>query len=112
MPLTTTEFGTIRIGHSRATLDSVVHHYMLGASADQIVESFPSLKLGDICTVIPYYLANRESVEEYLNRQEAEADAPAARERVRPNTAEGNTSTTRAHSCSLGNSAVNERLRD
>jgi len=75
VPLTTTEFGTIRVGHSRVSLDSVVHHYELGASAEQIAESFPSLELGDIYTVLAYYLANRESVEDYLKRQEAEAGA-------------------------------------
>ena len=75
VPLTTTEFDTIRVGHSRVSLDSVVHHYKLGASAEQIAESFPSLELGDVYTVIAYYLANREYVEEYLKQQETEADA-------------------------------------
>jgi len=75
VPLTTTEFGTIRVGHSRVSLDSVVHHYKHGATAERIAESFPSLDLADIYAVIAYYLAHRESVEEYLRQQEAEADA-------------------------------------
>ncbi|HXU35962.1 MAG TPA: DUF433 domain-containing protein [Blastocatellia bacterium] len=74
VPLTTTEFGTIRVGSSRVSLDSVVHHYKQGATAERIAESFPSLELGDIYAVIAYYLANRESVEAYLQTQEAEAD--------------------------------------
>jgi uncharacterized protein (DUF433 family) len=74
VPLTTTEFGTIRIGQSRVSLDSVVYHYKQGATAESIAESFPSLNLPDIYAVIAYYLANRESVEEYLRQQEAEAD--------------------------------------
>lgn len=75
VPLTHTEFGTIRVGRSRVSLDSIVHHYKQGATAERIAESFPSLDLADIYAVIAYYLANRESVEEYLQRQEAEADA-------------------------------------
>ena len=75
VPLTTTEFGTIRVGSSRVSLDSVVHHYKQGATAERIAESFPSVDLADIYAVIAYYLANRESVEEYLKRQEADADA-------------------------------------
>jgi uncharacterized protein (DUF433 family) len=75
VPLTTTEFGTIRVGLSRVSLDSVVQHYKQGATAERIAESFPSLDLANIYAVIAYYLANRESVEEYLQRQEAEADA-------------------------------------
>lgn len=74
VPLTTTEFGTIRVGSSRVSLDSVVHHYKQGATAERIAESFPSLELADIYAVIAYYLANRESVEAYLQTQEAEAD--------------------------------------
>jgi uncharacterized protein (DUF433 family) len=75
VPLTTTEFGTIRIGQSRVSLDSVVYHYKQGATAESIAESFPSLNLPDIYAAIAYYLANRESVEEYLQTQEAEAKA-------------------------------------
>lgn len=75
VPLTATEFGTIRVGSSRVSLDSVVHHYKQGATAERIAESFPSLDLTDIYAVIAYYLANRDSIEEYLQRQEAEADA-------------------------------------
>ncbi|HSB10911.1 MAG TPA: DUF433 domain-containing protein [Blastocatellia bacterium] len=75
IPLTTTEFGTIRVGDSRVSLDSIIHHYNLGATAEQIAASFPSLNLADIYAVIAYYLANRESVEEYLKQQEAQADA-------------------------------------
>jgi uncharacterized protein (DUF433 family) len=74
VPLTTTEFGTIRVGNSRVSLDSVVYHYEQGATAERIAESFPSLDLAEIYAVIAYYLANRESVQEYLRRQEAEAD--------------------------------------
>ena len=73
--LTTTEFGSIRVGNSRVSLDSVVHHYKQGASAERIAGSFPSLDLADIYAVIAYYLTNRDAVEAYLKTQEAEADA-------------------------------------
>jgi Uncharacterized conserved protein len=74
VPLTKSEFGTIRVGRSRVSLDSVIHLYRQGGSAERIAECFPSLNLADIYAVIAYYLANRESVEEYLRQQEAEAD--------------------------------------
>jgi uncharacterized protein (DUF433 family) len=75
VPLTLTEDGTIRITGSRVSLDSVVHHYKLGATAEQIAQRFPSLQLADIYAVIAYYLTHREAVEEYLEQQEAEGDA-------------------------------------
>ena len=75
VPLSVTEHGTIRVKGSRVSLDSIVHHFKLGATAEQIAQSFPSLGLGDIYSAIAYYLAHQEVVEEYLGQQEAEADA-------------------------------------
>jgi uncharacterized protein (DUF433 family) len=74
LPLRLTEDGTIRVAASRVSLDSVVHHYKLGASAEQIAQKFPALDLADVYAAIAYYLNNKESVEEYLRRQEAEGD--------------------------------------
>ena len=74
VPFTVTEQGTIRIADSRVSLDSVVHHYKLGATAEQIAYSFPSLSLPDIHLAIAYYLTHREEVEQYLRQQQVEAD--------------------------------------
>lgn len=74
MPLRLTEDGTIRIADSRVSLDSVVQHYKLGASAEQIAQKFPSLDLADVYAAITYFLNHEETVEEYLRQQEAEGD--------------------------------------
>lgn len=70
MPLQLTEDGTIRIGESRVSLDSVIHHSTLGASAEQIAQKFPAIDLADVYAAISYYLNNEDSVEEYLQQQE------------------------------------------
>jgi uncharacterized protein (DUF433 family) len=75
VPLTLTEDGTIRITGSRVSLDSIAHHFKLGATAEQIAQKFPSLALADIYAAITYYLSHRDAVEEDLKQQEAEADA-------------------------------------
>ena len=74
MPLRITEDGTIRIADSRVSLDSVLHHYKLGASAEQIAQKFPALDLADVYAAISYYLNHEETVEEYLRQQEASGD--------------------------------------
>ena len=74
MPLRLTQDGTIRIANSRVSLDSVVHHYKLGASAEQIAQKFPALDLADVYAAITYYLSHEETIEEYLRQQEAEGD--------------------------------------
>lgn len=70
MPLVITEHGTIRIKGSRVSLESIVHHFKLGATAEQIVQSFPSLSLGEVYSNIAYYLTHRQDFEEYLQQQE------------------------------------------
>ena len=74
VPLILTADGTIRIKGSRVSLDSVAYHFKLGATAEQIAHKFPSLELADIYAVITYYLNHRETVDEYLRRQETESD--------------------------------------
>ena len=74
LPLRLTEDGTIRIADSRVSLDSVVQHYKLGASAEQIAQKFPALDLADVYAAITYYLNHEEAIEEYLRQQEAKGD--------------------------------------
>ncbi|MEK6299863.1 MAG: DUF433 domain-containing protein [Acidobacteriota bacterium] len=74
-PLTQWEDGTIRITGSRVPIDTVIHHFRLGATAEEIGYKFSSLRLADIYGAIYYYLAHRKDVEEYLRQQEAAADA-------------------------------------
>ena len=74
LPLRLTEDGTIRVAGSRVSLDSVVHHYKLGASAEQIAQKYPALDLADVYAAITYYLHHEEEVEEYLRQQEVKGD--------------------------------------
>src|SRR5260370_13474228 len=74
MPLRLAEDGTIRIATSRVSLDSVLQHYKLGASAEQIAQKFPAVDLADVYTAISYYLNHKETVEQYLREQEAKGD--------------------------------------
>lgn len=73
VPLIQWEDGTIRITDSRVPLDSILYHFKLGATAERIQDSFPSLTLREIYGAIFYYLENTEAVEEYLRQQEQAA---------------------------------------
>jgi uncharacterized protein (DUF433 family) len=72
-PLTLWEDGSIRIGSSRVTLDSVVREFTGGATAEQIQDDFPTLSLREIYGAIAYYLDHEDRVEEYLQRRDEEA---------------------------------------
>lgn len=74
LPLRLTEDGTVRVASTRVSLDSVVHHYKLGATAEEITQKFPALDLADVYAAIAYYLKHTDEVEEYLREQEARGD--------------------------------------
>ena len=72
-PLTRWDDGSIRIGSSRIPLDSIVHAFADGATAEQIQDDFPSLSLREIYGAISYYLEHQEDVEQYLRQRGQEA---------------------------------------
>ena len=76
------------------TLDSLVHQFKSGATAEQIQEDFPSLALRDIYAIIAYYLQHSKEVDDYL-REQAQA-AKELRSEVES---------------TLGTGAVRDRLR-
>ena len=73
-PLQADRHGVMRVGQTRVTLDSVVHAFNQGHTAEEIVSHFPALKLADVYAVISYYLNNRDAVREYLQQQEVAAE--------------------------------------
>jgi uncharacterized protein (DUF433 family) len=75
VPLHEDEHGVIRIAGSRVTLDSVVAIFDHGATAEEIVQSFPTLALGDVYTILSYVVVRRSEVDAYLTRRSKEEDA-------------------------------------
>jgi uncharacterized protein (DUF433 family) len=75
IPLQTDSAGVIRIGGTRVTLDTVVSAFCDGATAEEIVQQYPSLNLADVYHVIGYYLRRTSEVEAYLQARRADAEA-------------------------------------
>ena len=66
---------------TRVSLDSVVYAFLTGESPEGIAESFPVLGLEQIFGALAFYMANRETVDQYLyeGRREFEALRQQAR---------------------------------
>jgi uncharacterized protein (DUF433 family) len=60
------------IAGSRVSLDSLVYAFLRGESPEGIVESFPALSLEQVFGAVAFYLANRESIDAYLQDAKAE----------------------------------------
>jgi len=73
LPLYTDRDGAIRIGQTRVPLETVVHAFNEGTTAEEIAYRYPTLELADIYATVTYYLRHQAEVDEYLREQEAKA---------------------------------------
>jgi uncharacterized protein (DUF433 family) len=66
VPLREDAHGVVRVVGSRVTLDSIVAVFDRGATPEEIVQSFPSLALGDVYAVLAWVVSRRSEVDAYL----------------------------------------------
>jgi uncharacterized protein (DUF433 family) len=85
VPLAEDADGVYRIAGTRVTLDTVVTAYQDGATPEEIVDQYPSIKLDHAYAVIGYYLRHRHEVDAYLSgRAAVAADVRASTEKAWP----------------------------
>jgi uncharacterized protein (DUF433 family) len=66
--------GTLRVGGTRVTLDTVVRAFKKGATAEEIASQYSALELADVYGAISYYLRHRAEVDRYFEKREREAE--------------------------------------
>jgi uncharacterized protein (DUF433 family) len=71
IPLSVNQHGILIVNGTRIPLDTIVYAFRQGATAEEIVQSYDTLKLSDVYAIIAYYLDNQHEVDEYLERREA-----------------------------------------
>ncbi len=72
IPLAKDANGVYRVAGSRITLDLIVRAFNRGATAEEIVQDFPSLQLPDVYQVIGYYLKHSSELAKYLEQRARE----------------------------------------
>ncbi len=75
IPLQADADGVIRIAGTRVTLETLITAFSEGATAEEIVQQYPSLTLADVYSVIGYYLRRSAEVETYLQQRKTRAQA-------------------------------------
>jgi uncharacterized protein (DUF433 family) len=73
LPLKTNDDGVMVVGKTRVTLDTVIAAFDRGATAEEIVHRYPSLKLADVYAVIAFYLNHQQETEIYLQQRKQQA---------------------------------------
>src|SRR3954451_13364597 len=74
VPLAPTADGAIRVIGTRIPIQTIIHVFNLGATAEEIVYQFPTLKLADVYSIISFYLNHKSHVDAYVAAIEAEAE--------------------------------------
>ncbi len=82
IPLVRGSDGVIRIRSTRVTLDTLVAAFDQGATAEEIVQRYPSVSLADVYQAIGYYLQHSKELEqEYFTiRSKAAGEVRASNE--------------------------------
>jgi Protein of unknown function (DUF433) len=70
IPVVTGTDSVMRVRGTRITLDTVVAAFNEGATAEEIVQQYPSAALADIYQVIGYYLRHSTELGPYLARRQ------------------------------------------
>ena len=58
--------GVARIGKTRVDIDTVVEAFLEGETVEEIVQQYPTSKLGDVYSLIGYYLRHKKEIDDYL----------------------------------------------
>lgn len=86
IPLCRDDHGSIRVGNTRVTLDSIAYCFKEGDSPEEIVEAFPTVSLSDVYLILGYCLRYQAEVDEYLEQGQQIARNMRERDESRFNT--------------------------
>jgi uncharacterized protein (DUF433 family) len=75
VPLAADRDGVIRVAGTRVTLETVARAFEQGATAEEIVQQFPSLPLADVYSVLGYLLRHQTEVAAYVGQCAARRSA-------------------------------------
>jgi uncharacterized protein (DUF433 family) len=75
VPLVTLEDGTIRVTGTRVPLDTIVYAFRAGSTPQDITRMYTTVTLEAAYAVIAWVLQNKDEVDAYLAKREAEHKA-------------------------------------
>jgi uncharacterized protein (DUF433 family) len=67
--------GAYRVGDTRVSLDSLVHLFREGMSAESMVECYPALTLEQVHGALAFYLGNQKEIDRYLAEGQRAAES-------------------------------------
>jgi len=75
VPLVADADGRLRVSGTRITLETVVTAFGDGATAEEIVQQYPSLRLGDVYAILTFYIRRRPDIDAYLRQRRRDTES-------------------------------------
>ena len=75
VPLVSDADGRLCVSGTRITLDTVVTAFGDGATAEEIVQQYPALRLGDVYAILTFYIRRRPDIDAYVRQRRRDAEA-------------------------------------
>lgn len=75
VPLRVDAHGVVLVGGTRVTLETVIAAFLEGATAETLVQQYPSLDLADVYHILGHYLRQPAEIDEYLRQRRTAAEA-------------------------------------
>ncbi|MDA1229809.1 MAG: DUF433 domain-containing protein [Planctomycetota bacterium] len=75
VPLHQDASGALRIADTRVLLELIVRAFRAGATPEEIVQAYDTLKLRDVYSVVAWCLNNESAVADYMADRELQASA-------------------------------------
>jgi uncharacterized protein (DUF433 family) len=74
VPLRKESDGSWRVGDTRVLLELVIQAFNAGSTPEGIIQSYDTLKLADVYSVLAYYLMHKAEVDGYIEWADTEGD--------------------------------------
>ena len=70
VPLREIEEGDVRVGNTKVALEGIISLYQQGHTPEEIQWNFDVVSLGDVYSVIGYYLHRKDEVDQYMRESD------------------------------------------
>lgn len=84
VPLELDKWGVARVGGTKVALEGIIYLYRQGFTPEEIQWDFAVVDLGDVYSVIGYYLRRKEEVDQYMQECDDSWDAFVAELEAQP----------------------------
>lgn len=74
VPLREIEEGDVRVGNTKVALEGIISAYWQGYTPEEIQQDYDVVSLGDVYSIIGYYLHRKDEVDQFMQESDESYD--------------------------------------